>query len=119
MPKSNQQEAILETLGDPTARRILLELNRAEQDAHQLVLRTGLPQSSVYRKLKDLTDLGIVRIARFAFTADGKKVEVYRSRLQEVRVLLSGVTLRVEVVLRSDGAERLGEMWRAVRAVGK
>lgn len=79
------------------------------------MLRTGLPQSSVYRKLKELGNLGFVRVSRFAFTPDGKKVEVYRSRIQEVRIHLSGAELRVEVRYVTDAAERLGEMWRAVR----
>ena len=112
---ATSEEAILAALGDPASRQLLLALGVREDDVHNLVLRTGLPQSSVYRKLKELQDAGLVRISRLAFTPDGKKVEVYRSRLREVRIHFAGGVVKVEVVPLEDSGDRLGAMWRQVR----
>ncbi|MCI4363077.1 MAG: hypothetical protein L3K13_02060 [Thermoplasmata archaeon] len=104
-------------LGDPPSRQILLELVAREQDVHSLVIRTGLPQSSVYRKLKELEANELVRVSRYAFTEEGRKVEVYRSRLREVRIELRSGGLKVEVIPAEDSAYRLGRMWEQLRGV--
>jgi DNA-binding transcriptional ArsR family regulator len=108
-------EAVLEALGDPASRQLLLALGTEEHDVHDLVLTTRLPQSSVYRKLKELEAARLIRISRLAFTSEGKKVEVYRSRLREVRVHLGGGVVRVEIVPLEDSGDRLGRMWTQVR----
>ena len=109
---------MLAAFGDPQTRRILLELDAEELDVHGLVLRTGLPQSSVYHKIHELQSAGLVAVARLAFTAEGRKVEVYRSRLREVRVELRRGRLRVELIPREDTADRLGRIWEQVRGSG-
>jgi len=112
---STPAEALLRALGDPVARGLMVALAQEEADAHRLVVRTGFSQSSVYRKLRELQDDGIVRVARFAFTSDGKKVEVYRSAWREVHISLSEGALRVEARPAGDSADRLGSLWRKVR----
>ncbi|MHB1434640.1 MAG: hypothetical protein ACYCPN_00355 [Thermoplasmata archaeon] len=107
-------DALLEALGDPTTRTLLLELTRSEQDVHSLVVRTGLPQSSVYRHLKEMQTRHLVRIARLAFTAEGRKVEIFRSSVREARLYLEAGQLRVEVVPAEDSADRIVSMWNEI-----
>ncbi|MCI4329162.1 MAG: helix-turn-helix domain-containing protein [Thermoplasmata archaeon] len=114
-PLTKVGSAFLEALGDEQTRAILLALDLEELDVHELVLRTGLPQSSVYRKLHDLEEAELVRIVRYAFTPEGRKVEIYRSRLREVRVHLGNGRVRLEMIPREDSADRLGSMWEEVQ----
>lgn len=93
---------------------VLARLSLGERDVHGLVVETGLPQSSVYRKLRELSEHGLVYVNRLAFTREGRKVELFRSRLREVRVRLLDGQARVDVVLRQDAADRIGEMWQSV-----
>lgn len=115
--RPSTEERILSALGDPVARAILQALGRGERDVHALVLETGRPQSSVYRKLKELYADGLVYVPRYAFTAEGHKVEVFRGRLREIHVHLTRDRLRVEVVPGEDSADRLGAMWQSVRRI--
>lgn len=115
-PLSEVGLAVLKALGDEQARAILLALDVSELDVHALVMRTGLPQSSIYRKLHDLEEAKLVRIARLAFTSEGRKTEVYRSRLREVRVHVANGRVLIDVVPREDSADRLGSMWEQVQA---
>ncbi|MFG1530544.1 MAG: ArsR family transcriptional regulator [Thermoplasmata archaeon] len=107
-------DALLEALGDPTTRRLLLELTQHEQDVHSLVVRTGLPQSSVYRHLKEMQARRLVRISRLAFTPEGRKVEIFRSNVRQARLYLEAGQLRVEVVPAEDSADRIVSMWSEV-----
>ncbi len=107
-------DALLEALGDPTTRRLLLELTQAEQDVHSLVVHTGLPQSSVYRHLKEMQERRLVKISRLAFTREGRKVEIFRSNVREARLYLEAGHLRVEVVPTEDSADRIVSMWSEV-----
>lgn len=115
-PPGDRKERILDALGDPASRGILLKLNDAPRSAQELLVDGAIPQSTLYRKLHDLQQLGLVGVQRTAITADGKRVDLYRSLLEEVKVDMAGPTLHIQVRYRELAAERLKEMWHKVRA---
>jgi DNA-binding transcriptional ArsR family regulator len=99
-------------------RRILLTLLLQELPVHEIVLRTGLPQSSVYRKLGELESAGLVRVSRLAFTREGRKIELYRSRVKEIRIRLAPEGLGIYLVA-DDSSDRLESVWEQVRRFGR
>jgi DNA-binding transcriptional ArsR family regulator len=111
-----QEEAILAALGDAQARAILLQLNNAPRSAQDLTQVCGLPQASVYRKLRELQDAGLVGIQRSVLTPDGHRTDLFRSLLVSARVLYRGDRAEVLAAFRTMSAERLGDMWDAVRS---
>lgn len=119
MDISEREQRALAAIGDSVARGLLGALSRGDRDVHTLVIETGLPQSSIYRKLKELTADQLVEIPRLAFTKDGRKVELFRLRLREVKVLFDGGRVRVDVVPRRDASDRLDSMWETVRRFGR
>jgi DNA-binding transcriptional ArsR family regulator len=112
---SERRERILDALGDAASRGILLMLNETPRSAQELLQANKIPQSTLYRKLHDLQQLGLIGIQRTAITAEGKRVDLYRSLLEELRVDLIGQSLRIQVRFRDLSAERLKEMWHQVR----
>lgn len=114
-PPKDRRERLLDALGDSAARGILLMLSDHARSAQELLQANRIPQSTLYRKLHDLQQLGLVGIQRTAITAEGKRVDLYRSLLEELRVELQGTQLRIQVRFRDLSAERLKEMWRDVR----
>jgi len=114
-----QEEAILAALGDPQSRTLLLQLNETTRSAQDLVERSGMPQASVYRKLRELQEAGLVGIQRSGLSADGHRTDLFRSLLVEARLSLSGDRLEVQAAFRELAAERLGELWDEVRSVKK
>ena len=117
-PRSERQaeaeRRVLSAMGDPVALSVLSALSRGERDGHRLVVETGLPQSSIYRKLHDLEDGGLVRVHRLAFTPEGRKVELFQSRVREVSVeFLDGAAV-VRVRLREDSSDRIRDLWTQV-----
>jgi len=111
----DRRERILDALGDSASRGILLMLNDAPRSAQELLQANRIPQSTLYRKIHDLEEIGLLGIQRTAITTDGKRVDLYRSLLEELRVDLVGGSLRVQVRYRDLSAERLKEMWHQVR----
>lgn len=90
-------------------------ISQSPRSAQDLLAAERIPQSTLYRKLHDLQDLGLVGIQRTAITPEGKRVDLYRSLLEELRVEMLGAELRIQARFRDLSAERLKDMWRDVR----
>jgi hypothetical protein len=90
-------------------------ISDAPRSAQDLLTANRIPQSTLYRKLHELQDLGLIGVQRTAITPEGKRVDLYRSLLEELRVEMLGRELRIQARFRDLSAERLKEMWRDVR----
>ncbi len=110
-----KEEEFLMALGDASSRKILLTLDDAPRPVHDLVIALNLPQSTVYHKLHELQRVGLVAIQSVTITPEGKRVELFRSLLESVRVEMVGGKLNVRVRYRNLTAERLGKMWQVMR----
>ena len=114
-PPGSRKERILDALGDPAAREILLMLNDSPLSAQEMLASNRIPQSTLYRKLHDLQEIGLVGVQRTAITPEGKRVDLYRSLLERLAVEMYGRTLRIEVKYRDLASERLQTMWKDFR----
>jgi DNA-binding transcriptional ArsR family regulator len=112
---SSQDRRVLLAIGDPVALAILSALGGRERDGHSLVVETRLPQSSIYRKLRELEEEKLVYVSRLAFTRDGHKVELFRSRLKQVQVEFAQERSRVRVIPQEDASDRIHGIWTEVR----
>lgn len=112
------REAILQALGDALSRQLLLLLAEAPRSPRDLLRSVTVPQSTLYRRLGELRALGLVDVQRSMITEDGKRMELYRSLLEEVEVRLHGGTLDVRARRRDLSAERLAGLWGEVREAG-
>jgi len=112
---ANRKERILDALGDPAAREILLMLNDSPLSAQEMLGANRIPQSTLYRKLHELQEIGLVGVQRTAITTEGKRVDLYRSLLERLAVEMYGRTLRIDVKYRDLATERLQTMWKDYR----
>lgn len=117
--KLSEREAVLQALGDPLSRELLLLLSKSPAPAKDLLRSIEVPQSTLYRRLVELREQGLVDVQRSIITEDGKKMELYRSLLAEVEVRLNGQGLSVRTKRRDLAAERLSDLWGEVRAGGR
>lgn len=114
-----QESALLAALGDEQTRAILLFLHEAPRSVQEIVERCAVPQASVYRKLRELQEGGLVGIQRSALSADGHRTDLFRSRLGGLSVRLAAGRLDVAAEFRDLAAERLTDMWDQVRGARK
>lgn len=109
------QGKVLRVLGDPVSMGVMASLSGKGRDAHALVVATGLPQSSVYRKLRELSTLGLVGLDRIAFTREGRKVELFGLRVRSITVTLENGRIAVSVVPRRDSSDNFQSLWAELR----
>lgn len=112
------REAILQALGDPLSREILLLLNQSPRPASELLRSGSISQSTLYRRLGRLRQAGLIAVQRSIITEEGKKLDLYRSLVSDVDVSLRGSTLEVRARRRDLSAERLADLWDEIRRGG-
>jgi DNA-binding transcriptional ArsR family regulator len=113
------RDALLQALGDPLSRQLLLLLNDAPRSARELLGEVQVPQSSLYRRLGELREVGLIGVQRSTITEDGKRMEYYRSLVEEIEVRLKGSSLEVRSKRRDLAAERLTGLWGEMRGGGR
>jgi DNA-binding transcriptional ArsR family regulator len=105
----------MDCLGDPAVRMILSATHHRARSALEMFQETGVPITTLYRKIHELEELQLVGVERSAITPEGKRVEFYRSRLEEAQIHLSGGVFQLRARYRDLAAARLESMWTTVR----
>lgn len=96
-------ERILKAIADPENAKILVSVRKESKSAQTLGLETGIPQSTVYRKLEELKAAGLVMTERFEVTS-GKKVDFLVATFSELRLGLDQHQLVVDIVPSDENA---------------
>lgn len=84
-------------MADKPCRKILEATIDSPKTAIELSNICGIPLGTVYRRLRLLTDKKITRISGNVRT-DGKKVFLYKSKIQEMNSCFGYNSLAVEVI---------------------
>lgn len=90
-------ERILKAMADPENARILTCVKKASKSAQALSAETGIPQSTMYRKLEELKDAGLIMTEHFVMTG-GKKVDYVIITFSELKVSVLEGSVQVEIV---------------------
>ena len=114
MPRS-RPEVVMDALGDPVIRQVLGATHHQPKTAQELFQTTGIPLTTLYRKLHELQEIDLVGIERSAITPDGKRVDFFRSRLEEAQLELREGRFSLRARYRNLSAARIDNLWGAVR----
>lgn len=87
---------ILEVLGDVRSRAILDATSRGPKSVERLSEQCGIPSSTVYRRVKKMTDEGVLN-KDVRYRDDGQHVEEYR-----MAETLSGQQMQVSPSLKLE-----------------
>ena len=101
------RDRISEAIGDPDSARILHVIRVSPRNAQSISDETGIPLSSVYRKLAVLRGTGLAFVKSFQITPEGKRQENYLSAVTEFRVVVSGDQVEFELIPSDESAHRL------------
>jgi predicted transcriptional regulator len=93
---------LLALLDDEHVRTILEAVRTETKPARALADECGVSRPTVYRRLNDLEDAGLVE-SRLALDADGHHRTVFRATLQRVSVDLTGDGLSITVTRDETG----------------
>ena len=89
-----QKNDLLNVLADDYSRNILNRIIEIPKSGVQLSNETGIPGSTVYRKLSRMADLKLLKITGI-ISPEGKKIFLYQSKIKSVYTKFeSGFNLR-------------------------
>lgn len=96
-------ERILKAVSDPENARILIGVKKQSKPAQTISAETSVPLSTVYRKLDELREAGLVMTEHFTVTA-GKKVDYLTATFSELRITIEGDRLAVDIIPSDETA---------------
>ena len=83
-------QRIIEALTSVCSHAILFSIVDESKDAIKISQELQLSLSTVYKSLSNLKKLTLVKIEKFEFSDDGKKIKQYRSRIKGASISISG-----------------------------
>jgi len=98
---------VLQAMGDLECTELLHAIRSDPKTAQILAGETGIPLSSVYRKLAMLRGAGLAITSYFRLTNEGKREDFLISGVTEVRIEISGGDIEVDLVPTGQNATRI------------
>ncbi|MGQ0536632.1 MAG: winged helix-turn-helix domain-containing protein [Methanobacteriota archaeon] len=108
-------EIVVAALSDAYARRVLAVCVKKAKAVKDVSHETGMPLPTTYRHVNDLVEKGLLVVERSALTEDGKRYELYRSRIRYARLELDASGERVVWEPNEPVEDRLARMWLDLR----
>lgn len=106
MSEDDDLERLAAVLADPTARAILTETSTRPMSATTLSDRCGVSEPTIYRRLADLRECGLLVERTRPDPEDGHHRTLYATDLERITVELQEGELALTVARREDPADR-------------
>jgi DNA-binding transcriptional ArsR family regulator len=100
------RDRIARALEDTDSSRILHSIRAVPKNAEVIATEVGVPLSSLYRKLAILRGAGLIFVRSFEITDEGKRQELFLSAVTEVKLIVSGERLEIELIPTEENASR-------------
>lgn len=101
---------IAEAAAVPIVRRTLLATIKEAKSATQLSEELGIPVRTVYRYIRDLSEIGLLAAESWHYLCGGGKYALYRSMVRSVTVEY-GSTLEVDLIPNEEILRRFMRFW--------
>ena len=103
-------EILVELLGNKYTRAILSLTSGMECSAIQLCRELEIPLSTVYRKLKQLEHIGMVKHVKTIINLSGNEEKYYRCMIEEVKVTFNKGMLSVNLQIE-ECDDKIVRLW--------
>ena len=108
---------ILAALSDEYSRQILAATVHEPLSALELSRKYAIPVTTVYRRIVELVDAGLIAAVKSGRTSDGKWYDLYRSLLLRIDVTFDGADVRIDAKLNDRVSDRFTRMWTSIPTV--
>ncbi len=109
------KKTILQAMADDCALAILKGTTEKACSAMEIIHQCALPPSSVYRRITEFVDAGLLTVERIVVTNDGKKFSLYRSTVRDMRAEYKAGEFELNVSFNEDVASKLTRLWSSMR----
>tara|TARA_Y100000310_G_C20195200_1_gene584316 strand:- start:7 stop:363 length:357 start_codon:yes stop_codon:yes gene_type:complete len=90
-------ESILQIMADRYSRDLLRITQDIPKSAFKIAQETGIPISTVYRRIQKLQDAGVVRVSG-EINLEGKKHFLYQSKVKSIASRVAGEFINIEII---------------------
>ena len=105
------KQRILAAVADEYSRMILTRTKDEPVSALNLSKNYEIPITTVYRRVEELVQAGLLGAVKSGRTSDGKWYELYRSLLSRIDISFKQGDIRVEVEVNDHIADKFTSMW--------
>ena len=100
-------QGILEIMADKYSRDLLRTTGEVPKSAFRISQETGIPISTVYRRIQKLQDAGVVRVSG-EINLEGKKHFLYQSKVKAISSKVAGEFINVEIIPNPPTSRKWG-----------
>jgi predicted transcriptional regulator len=112
----NVRNALIRAFADEYSRKILFRTIDKAESVEELSESENIPISTVYRRVNEMEEVGILTVEKTILTDEGKKFERYRSAFSAVHLEMNSKgEIVVDVELNQDVVTRLTRLWASMR----
>ena len=111
------KQRILTALSDDYSRQILTATVHEPLSVLELSRNYGMPITTVYRRIQELVEAGLIAAVKSGRTTDGKWYDLYRSLVRRVDVTFDGVDVRIDAKLNDRVSDRFTRMWTSTPTI--
>lgn len=104
---------LVRTLGSKYSAEIL-GATAEPRSAQELSEMLDVPIATCYRRIEDLTEVGLLRLEDSVLSEDHRRVDVYRRGVEEVTVVFGEDDYEVEVEERTRVKNKIDDAWRTL-----
>ena len=111
------KQRILAALSDEYYRKILTATVQEPLSALELSKKYEIPITTVYRRIEELVEAGLIAAVKSGRTTDGKWYDLYRSLLRRIDVSFDRGEVRIEVIVNEHVSDRFTRMWTSIPSI--
>ena len=102
-------------MADDCALAILKGTTEKACSAMEIIHQCALPPSSVYRRISEFLEAGLLAVEKIIITNDGKKFSLYRSTVRDMRAEYRSGEFELNVSFNEDVVSKLTRLWSSMR----
>lgn len=108
------KRAILAALGDTELQKVLDATMFSSKSVSQIIRDTGIPHTTVYRKIRWLLDERLLVVDKIEITEDGKKSSLFRTVLKSFNIKYEYNNVVIEAEQNYDTLKRITEKFFSI-----
>lgn len=111
------KQRILSAMADEYSRKILTATIEDPMSALELSKKYEIPITTVYRRIEELVEAGLLAAVKSGRTTDGKWYDLYRSLLKRIDVSFEQGAVSIDVIVNEHVADKFTRVWTAIPSV--
>ncbi len=112
-------KALLKALADSKNSNLLALIASNPLSAMDIVKKTGIPVSSVYRRINQLEEQGLIGVDRTIVTPEGKSYNKYKALFSQVTIKFRDGDFLIEVVPNRKIVEKAASLFYSLKTRNK